>query len=792
MDPSSGSARERRAIRVRGVVQGVGFRPAMVRLARRTGVCGLVRNDSEGVWIEIESNSDAIRAFLAALPSGAPALARIDSVELSELATQGDRDFRVVESVSTDRSDALVPADAATCDACLKELFDPGDRRYRYPFINCTDCGPRLTIVVDLPYDRARTTMRGFRMCPECAAEYNNPTDRRYHAEPNACPACGPQVQLVEGERVLARGDDAIRQAVARLAGGAILALKGIGGYQLAVDAADGRAIARLRERKRRPHKPLALMARDLATIERLALVDPMEQGSLLSAARPIVLLLSKARPEIAENVAPGLREVGVMLPATPLHHLLLNDGPAVLVVTSGNRAEEPIAIGETALTGALGTIADAALVHNRPIHTRADDSVVRVLRGAVQPIRRARGLVPGCVPLRSEGPSILAVGAQLKNTVCITRHSDACVSQHIGDQDTLEAREFFEETIAKLCRLLGVRPQWVAHDMHPDYAPTGWALSCGLPAIAVQHHHAHVAACMVDNGYFDPVIGVAFDGTGCGPAGELWGGEFLIADLAGFLRVGHLRALPLPGGEAAIREPWRLALAALVEAQEPAHTLGVDPGRCERVRQLLQAQFACVRATGAGRWFDAVAAILQVRTVITYEGQAAIELEALASRGCDARPYPFGMDAGEPFVVDLRPFVRAAAADDRAGIRRADIALRFHATLAEAVCDGCRSARDAHGLHTVALSGGCFQNRILTELACARLEGSGFRVLVHRRVPANDGGIALGQAAVAHHLTSAQAPPVPKPERSEGSGRSGRRGPNEPERSGHVSGNSR
>lgn len=742
-------------MRVRGVVQGVGFRPAMARLARRTGVGGFVRNDSEGVWIEVEGQAGAIDSFVASVWRDAPRLARIDSVEVAELAARGESEFRIVESVSVSsaRPRALVPADAATCSACLRELFDPADRRYRYPFINCTDCGPRFTIVTDLPYDRAATTMRAFRMCAACAAEYEAPGDRRYHAEPNACPSCGPQLALFERGQPVARGDEAVRTAAERLGKGAIVALKGLGGYQLAVVAGDAGAVARLRDRKHRPHKPLALMARDVSTVERVARLDAIALEALQSPAAPIVLLPSRGAPDVVPGVAPGLGELGVMLPATPLHHLLLRDGPELLVVTSGNRAEEPIAIDERALAYALSSIADVALVHDRPIHTRADDSVVRIVRGAAQPVRRARGLVPDAISLGAAGPSVLAVGPHLKSTVCLTRESEAFVSQHIGDLSGLETRAFFEETIAKLARLLGVRPEVVGHDLHPDYASTAWATSCGLPAIGVQHHHAHVAACMTEHAWTGPVIGVAFDGTGCGPAGELWGGEFLLADLGGFRRLGHLRALALVGGEAAIREPWRLALAAWTDAGEPSDQL-VTRGRGRAdVERLLGRGATTVAATGAGRWFDAFSAILRVREAITYEGQAAIELESLAAGGADARAYPFQLDDADPFVVDLRPAVRAVAADLRAQVRPADVALRVHGTLAAAILGAARRVRDAHGVNAVALSGGCFQNRILTERACDLLDADGFRVLVHRRVPPNDGGVALGQAAVARRV---------------------------------------
>lgn len=769
MDLRFGSASARRAIRVRGVVQGVGFRPSVVRLARGAGLTGFVRNDSEGVWIEVEGGVQAVDGFASLLRAHAPALARIDSLACHEVEPRGDRDFRVEDSVSTDHSGALVPVDAATCDACVRELFDPRDRRYRYPFINCTDCGPRFTIVIEVPYDRARTTMAAFRMCSACSNEYDDPSNRRYHAEPNACPACGPRVTLVEAEHVVARDDGAIVGGIARIERGAIVAVKGLGGYQLALDARNDSAVDRLRARKRRPHKPLALMARDMAVVHRIAQLTPAAHAALSSPARPIVLLPRRHDAQIAANVAPGSHEIGVMLPATALHHMLLERGPDLLVVTSGNRADEPIALDEAEANEALVGIADATLVHDRPIHTRTDDSVVRVVASAVQPVRRARGFVPDAVALPGAGPCVLAVGAQLKSTVCVTRGSEACLSQHIGDLDGVKARDFFEETIAKLNRLLGVRPEVVAHDLHPDYASTRWALGTGLPTIAVQHHHAHVVSCMAEHGHLDPVIGVAFDGTGCGPEGELWGGELLLADRARFRRLGALRPIRLPGGEAAIREPWRAALSVLIDAGVSVEALHLPGDRARAVGQILARGVCSPAATGAGRWFDAIAAILGLREAISYEGQAAVELEALAARGSDVRAYSFEIEGDEPFSVDLRPVARAVWSDLHAHVHPADIALRFHRTIATAVARGCVRARAAHGVNVVALSGGCFQNRILSESTLALLERDGFDVLLHRKVPPNDGGVALGQAAVAHFrtasasTTSKGAPRVPR-----------------------------
>jgi len=783
---------------VHGTVQGVGFRPTVYRIACASRLVGFVRNDSEGVLIEIEGAPEAVAEFPAMLRREAPPLARIETIEVREAAPRGETEFRVVTSVTSvanvadDASggvtSAAIPSDTATCDACLRELFDASDRRHRYPFINCTDCGPRYTIIRDVPYDRARTTMDAFAMCEACRAEYEDPRDRRFHAEPIACATCGPRVELIVGGArrfTSALGeprDDVFARATTLLARGAILALKGLGGYQLAVDARNDDAVKRLRAKKRRPHKPFAVMARDLAALEGVVVLDAEVREALLTPARPIVLAprangAGAAIPRVAPSVAPALHELGVMLPTTPLHHLLFHaphGGPPLLVMTSGNLTEEPIAKDEDDAFEALGGIADAFLVHDRPIHTRADDSVGRISVGELQPVRRGRGWAPDPVSLPFAAPPVLAVGAELKNTVCLTRGKDAFVSQHIGDLSNYESRAFFEESIAKLERLLGVAPKAVAHDLHPDYASTRWALASGLRSIAVQHHHAHVASCLVDSGASERTraIGVAFDGTGCGPAGDLWGGEILAFDLGGFVRLGHLRPIALPGGEAAIREPWRLALAALLDAGEPTSALAsgadVPDDRREAVRSMIVKNVATPRATGAGRWFDAVAALIGVRASISYEAQAAAEMESLARGSASDVPYPFELSpspsasgalaSSEPFAVDLRPTIRAVALDLRRGERAADIASRFHSTMAEVVLASCVAARRATGLDLVALSGGCFQNVIFTERTTLRLESSGFRVLVHRHVPPNDGGISLGQAAVAAYQVRSAA----------------------------------
>lgn len=749
--PASTSSRSRRLLEVRGVVQGVGFRPTVYRLAVAQGLSGFVRNGSDGVTIEIEGDEIAVQSFDALLRNRLPVAARIEAIEIRDLGVLDEQGFRVDVSMSTrGRMGSGIPADLATCEDCLRELFDPADRRFRYPFTTCTNCGPRFTIVRALPYDRSRTTMSGFPMCGECQAEYDDPLDRRFHSETNACASCGPR---------LAGEGDPIRETVERLIAGQIVAVKGIGGFHLAVDAMNENAVARLRQKKQRPHKPFAVMARDLGLAGEIAFLDESARAALTDTSRPIVCLPKRSDP--SSSVAPGLGEIGVMLPYAPLHHLLLADGPPILVMTSGNRADEPIAIDNDEAIARLSGIADAFLFHDRPIHARADDSVVRIIASKSCFIRRSRGVVPDVCVLPFTANPVVAVGAELKNTICVTDGHRAYLSPHIGDLSHPEALRFFEATIASMTRLVE-DPAVVVHDLHPDYRSTRWAMRCDKARVAVQHHHAHVASCLADNGRSDRVIGVAFDGTGCGPDAELWGGEVLVCDLHAFTRAGHLRAIGLPGGEAAIREPWRLAAAALVDAGEPLDLLGRIPqARLSAVRGLIERDLRTPRATSAGRWFDAVAALCGLCDTVSYEGQAAMELESVAAgyegrgmsdEGCRlsplVQPYPFAVTSGNE--IDLRPAVRAIVADIRCGVAVSQISARFHETLVHGVAGVCERI----SLRTVALSGGCFQNRRLTERMKDVLEYRGFEVLLHRQVPPNDGGIALGQAAVAAFRT--------------------------------------
>jgi hydrogenase maturation protein HypF len=745
----------RQRIVVEGVVQGVGFRPYVFQLASRCRLAGWVRNDSRGVTIEVEGDAAALAVFVAALPAELPPLATITRLEVTTIPATDDDAFSIRESATDVARRAQIPADAATCADCRRELFDPADRRHRYPFINCTNCGPRFTIVTGTPYDRPLTTMAGFSMCPACLIEYRDPASRRFHAQPNACPECGPRLELVDRQGRPLPGDP-LAESVRLLEEGAIVAVKGLGGYHLAVDAANAEAVRELRRRKRRDEKPFAVMAADLAAVEQFALVSPAEARLLDSVERPIVLLEKLADFLLADAVAPRNRTIGVMLPYTPLHHLLLERDFLALVMTSANLADEPIAYQDDEARKRLDEVADAFLRHNRPIHTRADDSVARVLGGRALLLRRSRGFVPRGVTLAEELPPVLAVGAELKNTVCQLRGDRAYLSQHLGDLQNLESYAAFTTAIRQLCALLEVKPVVVAHDLHPDYLSTRYALEVsGLPVVAVQHHHAHLASCLAEHGVATPVIGVIFDGLGYGADGTLWGGEFLVGDLRGCERAGHFRYVPLPGGDLAARQPWRMALSYLRESYgEDLPTVdcltAVPVAELALVRQALDRGVNAPSASSCGRLFDAVAALLGVRGVASFEGQAAMELEALADPAT-MLPLPFALKLIDgKLVFDPRPLIRALVEARAAGVPAAHLAGQFHVTLAEMVRQLCLVLRARRGLATVALSGGVFQNALLTTLVRERLERAGFTVLTHSLVPPNDGGIALGQAVVA------------------------------------------
>jgi hydrogenase maturation protein HypF len=734
--------------RVEGTVQGVGFRPYVYRLADELGVAGHVLNDARGVVVEVEAPSETVERFLARLPLEAPPLALVERVTAESVEELGELGFSIRESPSGGEPRAAVTADSATCDDCLAELFDPQDRRFRYPFVNCTNCGPRFTIVRDIPYDRPNTTMAGFSMCPACSAEYLDPGNRRFHAQPNACPDCGPQVRLVG-----ACTADPVAAAAQALDAGAVVAVKGIGGFHLACRADDEAAVARLRERKHREDKPFALMAPDLAAARGLVELGPAEEQLLSSAARPIVLARPRPGVRVAGAVAPRSDELGVMLPYSPLHHLLLADTGRTLVMTSGNVSDEPIAFADEEAVERLDGIADLFLVHDRPIETRTDDSVVRVVGDRPLLLRRSRGYVPGSLRLPLDcGRHLLACGAELKNTFAVAKGASAWVGHHVGDLKNYETLRSFAAGIDHFQRLFAVAPEAVAHDLHPEYLSTKHALDlAGVVSIGVQHHHAHLAACLAEHGELGPAVGAIFDGTGYGGDGTVWGGELLAGDLRGFERAGFLFPVRMPGGEAAIRQPWRMACAWLAAAEEEPASLPVDATLWEQVSQLARSGVASPLTTSVGRLFDAVAALCGVRAEVTYEGQAAAELEALLDRD-EADRYPLSLrdDGGAPLVLDARETVRAVVDDLRRGAGAPTVAARFHNTLAAATAQACALAAGRCGTATVVLSGGAFQNRRLMQRTRELLEREGLRVLTPEALPPNDGGIAYGQLAVA------------------------------------------
>ncbi len=729
-------------------MQGVGYRPFVHALAAELGVAGFVGNDPDGVFAEAEGPAGAVRAFVAGLRDRAPVLAVVEDVSHAPLRPVGGTGFAIVPSGSDGRRRSPVSADAATCADCLAELWDPADRRHRYPFVNCTNCGPRFTVVTGIPYDRPLTTMAGFPMCADCAREYADPGDRRFHAQPVCCPACGPALSLVDAAGAPVAGDP-VSVAAEVIRAGAVLAVKGLGGYHLAVDASSEPAVALLRARKHREERPFAVLAADLDAAATLGSVSAVEADLLTGRRRPIVLLSRRPGDRLAPSVAPGNRAVGVMLPYTPLHHLLAAELGRPFVLTSGNVSDEPIAYDDADAAARLagaGGLADAVLRHDRPIHTRVDDSVVRVVRGRPLPVRRSRGYAPE--PLRLPWPAprpVLGCGAELKSTFCLLRDRHAVLSHHIGDLENWETYRSYTEGIEHYRRLFDVDPVLVAHDLHPDYLSTAYALELdGVELTGVQHHHAHIASCLADNSHPGPVIGLALDGTGYGGDGTLWGGEVLVADLVGFRRVGHLEPVGLPGGAAAIREPWRMAASYLGSGY--GGELPVVRRHADRWDAVVSLARTSVRTSSAGRLFDAVAAVTGVRDVVSYEGQAAIELEQRVDRA-ETGGYPARLDGGVLHGTDL---VRAAAADVLAGAPAWTVAARFHNGLAAALVKLVETARDDCGLSTVALSGGVLQNVVLLDRLVDDLTGAGFEVLVHSRVPPNDGGISLGQAAVA------------------------------------------
>jgi hydrogenase maturation protein HypF len=749
-------------ISVRGVVQGVGFRPFIYRLARQHDLKGWVRNTSGNVEIEIEGDEPRINLFLESLESQAPPMSRIEDVEVTFASPQGYKDFSIKESLSREGHYQLVSPDIATCPDCKREIFDSKDRRYRYAFTNCTNCGPRFTIIEDIPYDRPKTTMSKFQMCPLCQREYDNPLDRRFHAQPNACPVCGPSLELVDNEGKTVESEDVISAASRLLKEGKILAVKGLGGFQLACDATNNSVVNKLRERKHRPSKPLAVMMATIEEVEKHCLVSEEERELLESPQAPIVLLRWREGSNITRAVAPKLKYLGVMLPYTPLHHLLMQEVGLPLVMTSGNLSEEPIAKDNDEALRRLKDIADYFLRHNRDIYARYDDSVYMVEDGVPRALRRARGYAPYPIFLPFKSKQILACGAEDKNTFCLTRDEHAFLSQHIGDMENAETLEHFENTIELYKKLFRVEPEIIAYDMHPEYLATKFALELGakegLKMVPVQHHHAHIVSCMVENNISEPVIGVAFDGTGYGSDGSLWGGEFLIADYKGFRRVGHFEYVPLPGGAIAIKKPYRMALSYLFTLLGEDFELdglpleAIDSAEVEVIRQQLKKKINSPLTSSAGRLFDAVSALVGVRGEIDYEAQAAIELEMIADDDMKVKAYPFVINVEEgKGLVGLRKLWSALVSDVKQKLSPSLISLKFHKTIAEITAEMCRSISKDAGIKQVALSGGVFQNRLLLRLTLAALQKEGFDVLTHRLVPPNDGGISLGQAVMAN-----------------------------------------
>ncbi len=747
----------RKRLKVTGVVQGVGFRPFVYRLARLHHLAGWVCNTSQCVEIEIEGPPASLDTFIRQLEQEAPALARIDRVVSRATRPEGGAGFAIRESRHLAATEALIPADVATCDDCLADIADPGNRRYLYPFTNCTNCGPRFTIIREVPYDRPHTTMAVFDLCPRCRAEYENPEDRRFHAEPTACPVCGPRVWLEEGDRRLDR--EAIPAAASLLKHGKIVAVKGLGGFHLAADARHDGAVHTLRERKGRVAKPFALMVRDLAEAERLCRLDDLERSLLLSRERPIVLARRRPDSGVSPHVAPGHRFLGLMLPYTPLHFLLMEHAPPALVMTSGNLSEEPLVHANDEARHKLSGLADAFLMHDRDIQVPCDDSVVRPMNGAaVIPLRRARGFVPAPIYLPLKSEPVLGVGAEQKNTFCVAARGVALLSQHIGDLDSVETFDYYRHAITHFKALCRQDPVIVAHDLHPLYLSTRYAKGlAGVRLIGVQHHHAHIAACLAENRRTDRVIGIALDGTGYGPDGAVWGGELLVADLAGFTRAGHFASVRLPGGEAAVKDPGRMAaayLSALYGDDFPTQARRLGLNYAPLAERILRRQLAeglnSPLTTSAGRLFDAVAATLNVCRLRTYEGQPAMELEMVADETEDGF-YPAAVNhAPDGLVLDTLAIFRAVVTDYLAGVPAAAVAARFHNSLVRLLADACDLIRERAGLNLVALSGGVMQNALLFTRLQRALAARNFEVLTHTLTPPNDGSIALGQVAVA------------------------------------------
>jgi len=749
---------KRAEIRITGIVQGIGFRPFIYNLAKTYSVCGWVLNNENGVFIDAESEDGNLDRFVTDIPALAPPLARIESFDVRYLEPVGRATFEIRKSEEAENKFVLISPDVATCDQCLSELSSPQDVRYRYPFINCTLCGPRFTIIKDIPYDRQKTTMAPFVMCRLCRKEYEDPADRRFHAQPNACPVCGPSLLLEDEEGSPVSGDP-IETTLTLLRKGSIVAIKGLGGFHLACDARNQDVVSALRSRKFREDKPFAVMCRDIEEVKEHCEVDGEEERLLTSVERPIVILRRKRDSGIAPSVAPYQNTLGMMLPYTPLHHLLLNDSFRALVMTSGNVSDEPIAYRDGEARNRLKKIADYFLYHNREIHTRCDDSVTRIFEGRPYILRRSRGYVPFPVKLSFPIEKILACGGELKSTFCLTRDAYAFVSHHIGDLENLETLTSFEEGIKHFKRLFFIEPRAVAHDLHPDYLSTQYAFSIeGIPKVGIQHHHAHIASGMAENGIEGEVIGVALDGTGFGPDGTVWGGEFIKANFKEFDRMAHLKKVPMPGGSKAIQEPWRMGMVYLTEAfgeETDSLTIDfmkrVDMQEWNILKRMIEKKINTPWTSSMGRLFDAVSSILSIRDEVHYEGQAAIELEMILDHGV-REEYSFQIRKNErPMGIDPSEIIRGVVGDLRNGVNPSRISGKFHRTIARLIVETCEEIRREEQLNRVVLSGGVFQNIFLLSLVTKGLRESGFETYTHHLVPANDGGISLGQAVIGH-----------------------------------------
>lgn len=744
-------------VEVNGIVQGVGFRPFVYQLATRYNLSGNVANTSSGVAIHIQGPQRNIESFYKDIPLKCPPLAHITQLSIFDEKLNNFNEFKITDTKRESRTATLISPDISVCDDCLNELFDPADRRFRYPFINCTNCGPRYTIIDDIPYDRPKTSMKYFKMCRVCQGEYDDPGNRRFHAQPNACSDCGPHVGLYHGNRKKIVTSDPIEKTAALLKQGCIIAIKGLGGFHLAADAENRSTVARLRKRKHREEKPLAMMSLDIEIIRKYARVDPEEEKLLTSPRRPIVLLKKIEPNPISEKVSPRNWYFGVMLPYTPLHYLILNHHFTALVMTSGNRSEEPIAIDNDEAFERLSDIADYFLIHDRHIYLRNDDSIVRKSAGDRRFIRRSRGYVPVPVFLKKEVPPILACGAELKNTVCLTKKNQAFLSQHVGDLANLAAYDFFRKTIEHMKRILDIRPDIVAYDLHPNYMSTRYAEELqGIQKIQVQHHHAHIISCMAENMLSGPVVGLSFDGTGYGTDGNIWGGEILIADARQFRRAAHITYIPMPGGEAAIKQPWRMAVSYLYDAfGETFWDLDLplfkdhDEKKIQTIIQMIQNGVNSPLTSSLGRLFDGIASIIGIRNHVFYEGQAAMELEMLA-QDHTSDIYDGEWTGSNRHKIPTAPIIYGIVKDMQRGIPESIISRKFHQTLIHLFADLCEVIGKENGLNRVVLSGGVFQNSILFTGLIKALEAKKIKVYTHRRVPTNDGGISLGQAVVA------------------------------------------